>query len=620
MKNYLLLLISTLGFVLSVQAQQNIGIGTTTPHASSLLDLTSTTKGFLLPRMTGAQRAAIASPATGLQVYQTNVDIITLSSPGLYIYTGSSWKRMARAEEITGSSGWTVTGDHQYSNVAGNVGIGLSTNIVEKFTLKGDMLIQNTSSTDDAILKFQSQTGSSGGGGVIQFLEPDNTVGAAIAYSPTYNALSLWNNLNNDGVLRFYENGNVGINTSLILDAVSKLQIEQGDAVSYTANGYIQLGSPFGQNLVFGDDEILSRNAGVSSPLYIQQDGGLVKIGTGTGHIDTKLYITGGGESSLTTHGYMVLGSVTGGNMVLDPNEIQARLNGAATTLRLQQDGGALLIQGGALTVATNGNVGIGDLTPDEALHVQGNGLFDGTNPTIQLQNSGVNKGYFQLSGDNVRTGTNSGNAAGKYIFRINGTDRVFIDPSGNMGIGTASPLAKLDVAGRIRIAHSGEALGIDGSNPNIGFYHNGVYRSFISQTGSLLHVGVNNGKLRLDATQIAIGSVQSTADDFKLAVSGKIICEELKVELVANWPDYVFADDYKLTPLNELKSFIDTHQHLPDIPKAEDVQKNGFEVGEMNKMLLRKVEELTLYMIDQQEQIDALKALLQTGHHAPQN
>jgi hypothetical protein len=88
----------------------------------------------------------------------------------------------------------------------------------------------------------------------------------------------------------------------------------------------------------------------------------------------------------------------------------------------------------------------------------------------------------------------------------------------------------------------------------------------------------------------------------------------------VANWPDYVFADDYKLTPLNELKSFIDTHQHLPDIPKAEDVQKNGFEVGEMNKMLLRKVEELTLYMIDQQEQIDALKALLQTGHHAPQN
>jgi hypothetical protein len=188
------------------------------------------------------------------------------------------------------------------------------------------------------------------------------------------------------------------------------------------------------------------------------------------------------------------------------------------------------------------------------------------------------------------------------------------------MGIGTASPLAKLDVAGRIRIAQSGEALGIDGSNPNIGFYHNGVYRSFISQTGSRLHVGVNNGKLQLDATQIAIGSVQSTADDFKLAVSGKIICEELKVELVANWPDYVFADDYKLTPLNELKSFIDTHQHLPDIPKAEDVQKNGFEVGEMNKMLLRKVEELTLYMIDQQEQIDALKALLQTGHHAPQN
>jgi hypothetical protein len=324
------------------------------------------------------------------------------------------------------------------------------------------------------------------------------------------------------------------------------------------------------------------------------------------------LYITGGGESSLTTHGYMVLGSVTGGNMVLDPNEIQARSNGAATTLRLQQDGGALLVQGGALTVATNGNVGIGDLTPDEALHVQGNGLFDGTNPTIQLQNSGVNKGYFQLSGDNVRTGTNNGNGTGKFIFRINGTDRIFIDPSGNMGIGIDAPTRKLHVEGNGYFKSNDQALAIDGVNPHIAFYHNSVYKSFIQQSSAKLHIGVNGGKLQLDANQIAIGSVQTTADNFKLAVTGKIICEELKVELVANWPDYVFASDYKLTPLSELKAFIDQHQHLPNIPKASEVQKDGFEVGEMNRRLLEKVEELTLYIIQQQEQIDMLAKKLE--------
>jgi hypothetical protein len=118
-----------------------------------------------------------------------------------------------------------------------------------------------------------------------------------------------------------------------------------------------------------------------------------------------------------------------------------------------------------------------------------------------------------------------------------------------------------------------------------------------------------SNDKLHIDADQIAIGSVQSTADGYKLAVTGKIICEELKVELIADWPDYVFSDHYALSPLHELKSFIEVNNHLPNIPSATEVQKEGFEVGEMNRKLLEKVEELTLYVISLQEQIDELKA-----------
>jgi hypothetical protein len=154
----------------------------------------------------------------------------------------------------------------------------------------------------------------------------------------------------------------------------------------------------------------------------------------------------------------------------------------------------------------------------------------------------------------------------------------------------------------------NGEVLRLDGVNPNIGFYQSGVYRSFLSQSGTELFMGVNGGKLHLDATQIAIGTTSTLADAYKLTVSGKILCEELKVELYGNWPDYVFHDDYKLTPLDELKTFIQTNNHLPNIPKAEEVAKEGIEVGEMNRKLLEKVEELTLYVIRLQEQIDELK------------
>ena len=84
-----------------------------------------------------------------------------------------------------------------------------------------------------------------------------------------------------------------------------------------------------------------------------------------------------------------------------------------------------------------------------------------------------------------------------------------------------------------------------------------------------------------------------------------------MKVELYNNWPDYVFASEYDLTPLHELKAFIKENKHLPNIPKADEVAQEGIEVGEMNRKLLEKVEELTLYVIQLQEQIDQLKTSL---------
>ena len=80
-----------------------------------------------------------------------------------------------------------------------------------------------------------------------------------------------------------------------------------------------------------------------------------------------------------------------------------------------------------------------------------------------------------------------------------------------------------------------------------------------------------------------------------------------MKVDLTG-WPDYVFSQDYNLLPLHEVKKFITENQRLPEMPSALEVEENGVMLGEMNKLLLKKLEEVTLHLIRQQEEIDALK------------
>ena len=99
-------------------ATGSAGIGTTSPNASSLLEIKSTKKGLLIPRMTIAQRNTIASPATGLLIYQTN------STPGFYYYDGSAWKAVSSSTSST--QYWKKKGSSVYYS-PGNVGIGTST-------------------------------------------------------------------------------------------------------------------------------------------------------------------------------------------------------------------------------------------------------------------------------------------------------------------------------------------------------------------------------------------------------------------------------------------------------------------------------------------------------------
>ena len=105
----------------------------------------------------------------------------------------------------------------------------------------------------------------------------------------------------------------------------------------------------------------------------------------------------------------------------------------------------------------------------------------------------------------------------------------------------------------------------------------------------------------------VAVGTA-TVPSGYQMAVDGKLITEEVKVQLSGNWPDYVFKEGYDLPTLDEVKKHIDEKGHLIHIPSAEEVEANGIQLGEMNKLLLEKIEELTLYVLQQQNEIGELQ------------
>jgi hypothetical protein len=204
---------------------------------------------------------------------------------------------------------------------------------------------------------------------------------------------------------------------------------------------------------------------------------------------------------------------------------------------------------------------------------------------------------------------------------------------SGNVGIGTTGALDKLDISGTS--GNPGRVVFGDGGNytPYMKFYKwSGAGSSYLQttignsldgqgaisfQTGSGgAAIGSDAQTTRMIITQqgnVGVGTT-TVPSGYLFAVNGSAIATSMTVKLQANWPDYVFKKDYILTPLSELKAYIDQNQHLPEIPSAEHIAKDGLNLGEMNRLLTKKVEELTLYLIEkdktEKEQQSKLEAL----------
>lgn len=155
-----------------------------------------------------------------------------------------------------------------------------------------------------------------------------------------------------------------------------------------------------------------------------------------------------------------------------------------------------------------------------------------------------------------------------------------------------------------------------DGNSSNGFQIGNGSYTSQDSEIwnweNGYFRIGTNSTeRMRITADgNVGIGT--SNPKGYKLGVNGDIAALEVVVAAYANWPDYVFKKDYNLLSLEEVEKHIKEKGHLPNIPSAKEVEEKGnFSLGEMNKKLLEKVEELMLYTIQQEKRIKALEAKL---------
>ena len=484
---------------LGALAQQtgNVGIGTKSPDPSAILDLNSTNKGLLLPRMTQSQRDAIKNPVAGLIVFQTDKAI------GTYVYNGTAWlpSSGARVSEALVAGAW----DKQGNSIDGSDFIG---------------------STNGISLVFKVNNIRSG---LIDFNFGNTLFGyrAGVALNPT----------GNDGVNNLAQG-----NQALQATTTGSYNVAVGGAALYsnisgsnnTAIGFASLFSnKGGGNTAIG-----------ASPLYTNDIGG-----SNTTMGQESMFSNTSGSFNMAYGTFALRSNTTGdANAALGFEALKANINGNRNVALGSQ---ALVAnQVGSENIAIGGRAGAGNISGNRNIFI------------------GFRAGEFE---------TNS--------------NMLYISNSE-----TANPLIKGSF-------HS--------TAPWVRFNVKAAPSSPTPSTTGYLAIGdFDTAPAGAGAGGLGLPS-SFTGGAYRLYVQDGILTEKLKVALrnSSDWADYVFAPDYKLAPLEEVETFIKANNHLPNVPSADEMASNGLDVSKTSAKLMEKIEELTLYMIELNKEVKALKA-----------
>jgi hypothetical protein len=245
-------------------------------------------------------------------------------------------------------------------------------------------------------------------------------------------------------------------------------------------------------------------------------------------------------------------------------------------------------------------------------------GRIDGVGNS-QWEGQGRFKGWLTgtaATGPAAEIGVSGGNAdligydrtAGSYIplLLIGGTSATNITPVliNNVGVGIGATSSSFYSKLSIYDPLDGKA--------SMTFQSNVDSRFWISEGGNVLKIGATGGNVApstgvINITNTGNVGIGTLTPQSEFSVKGTITAQRVKV-IQTGWADYVFHKSYQLPSLADVEAYVHSNQHLEGIPSAAEVAKDGVDVGEMNKKLLAKVEELTLYLIEQNKKIIALE------------